>query len=536
MFLWLVMKYSKLKYEYNLKRKIEDDFGKRSIGHNLKIDFISDLYYRENKEAYSIDDITFYDLNLDKVFLKIEHSYSTLGIQYLYKLLREPKFNREYFVRLREIRDSLIDNKKIAKDLAFEFSKLGFFKEQVIETIYKGVDYSKYKSYKLPVYILSFNVLLIIINIFLKSSLFTMYIMLSFIFSFYVKHQMKKASQGKILQYQVISEILGLSKSLEKYNIDFLNQELENLRGLNIKLKNLRKKISGIEFKGYGTENDIFLNLLDTIFMISSRNFFASSDEINRNSKELKNMYLTLGKIESYLSIASLYLSGDYVDVEFIDEDFKLSSKNLSHILLDENQVRANFNFNDENILLTGSNASGKSTFLRNIGIANVLATSLGFVKAEEYKTSFFYIQSAIDISDSIEKSMSYFMAETIAIKRMIKDEKVKKLLILDEIFKGTNTIDRISAAYNTLIYLGKDKKVIAATHDIELTSLLKNNFKNYHFEEIIKDKDILFDYTLKEGPANSRNAIEILRVQDYPDEIVERAKEMAEKFERGKW
>ena len=123
-------------------------------------------------------------------------------------------------------------------------------------------------------------------------------------------------------------------------------------------------------------------------------------------------------------------------------------------------------------------------------------------------------------------------MAESSAIKRMIDSED--GIYILDEIFKGTNTIDRFSAALFTLKYLSKRGFVIAATHDIELTRLAEG-FKNYHFEENIKDGDIFFDYKLKEDYAKTRNAIEILKINDYPEEIVKAAKEFSLNLEKEK-
>lgn len=231
-----------------------------------------------------------------------------------------------------------------------------------------------------------------------------------------------------------------------------------------------------------------------------------------------------------YLGLAISYESiEDKCMVDF-KEDNLLSAKNLHNPILyyKGSSVPNTFEFN-KSILLTGSNASGKSTFLRSLGSNIIFAESLGFAFADYFSLSRKNLYSAIDIRDSIDKNVSYFMAETLAIKRMIENKN--SIYILDEIFKGTNTIDRISAALFTLKYLSKQGLVIAASHDIELTKLL-DNFDNYHFEEIIENKDIVFDYKLKEGPSKTRNAIEILRIENYPDEIVEKAKEFSKILE----
>ena len=140
-------------------------------------------------------------------------------------------------------------------------------------------------------------------------------------------------------------------------------------------------------------------------------------------------------------------------------------------------------------------------------------------------------LTSAIDISDSIMENLSYFMAESKAIGDMIEDDE-EKIILLDEIFRGTNTIDRIASATATLKYLARNNHVVAATHDIELTILLKDLYKNMHFEEKIEDGDIKFDYLLKEGPATSRNAIAILDNLNYPREIISEAIALSKELE----
>ena len=101
----------------------------------------------------------------------------------------------------------------------------------------------------------------------------------------------------------------------------------------------------------------------------------------------------------------------------------------------------------------------------------------------------------------------------------------------IDEIFKGTNTTERIAASESVLNYLDTEKhyKVIAATHDIELSEYLKANYENYHFNESIENNQIYFDYKIKKGKANTRNAIELLRITQFPERVYTRAKQTIE-------
>ena len=111
-------------------------------------------------------------------------------------------------------------------------------------------------------------------------------------------------------------------------------------------------------------------------------------------------------------------------------------------------------------------------------------------------------------------------------------------LCFVDEVLRGTNTVERIAASTQILKKLAKEKvECFAATHDIELTSLLKEEYDVYHFEGDVSDNDVRFDYKLKKGPATTRNAIKLLGVLGYDENIVKDAQDMADSFlERGVW
>lgn len=97
-------------------------------------------------------------------------------------------------------------------------------------------------------------------------------------------------------------------------------------------------------------------------------------------------------------------------------------------------------------------------------------------------------------------------------------------LCFIDEILRGTNTVERVAASSQLLQELaGKNAICFAATHDIELTYLLEGWFDNYHFEEILEDGDISFDYKLRKGRAASRNAIRLLELIGFDESVVKK-------------
>ena len=212
---------------------------------------------------------------------------------------------------------------------------------------------------------------------------------------------------------------------------------------------------------------------------------------------------------------------------------FYLRTGEIYHPLL-ENPVSYSFELENMGALVTGSNASGKSTFLRAIGINCIFAQSFYFVHGKKYEGSYFKLLTSIGTTDNIVKGDSYFMSEAKSLKRIIDglSDEYPVLCILDEIFRGTNTAERISAALEVLNYImEKESCVIAATHDLELTGLVDDRFKNYHFKETIEDRDIIFDYILRDGPCTTRNAIAILEYLGYPKDIYENARKGAKNY-----
>jgi DNA mismatch repair ATPase MutS len=145
-------------------------------------------------------------------------------------------------------------------------------------------------------------------------------------------------------------------------------------------------------------------------------------------------------------------------------------------------------------------------------------------------------IFSAIRISDDLMNDKSYYFEEVLTIKEMIDNSMDGKpnLFLLDEIFKGTNTVERISAGKAVLSFLTKAENIVfVSTHDIELADLLKHEYQLYHFSEKVDHKTVAFDYRLKEGKLKNRNAIRILEINNYPEDIIKEAIEISKELDQ---
>jgi DNA mismatch repair ATPase MutS len=181
---------------------------------------------------------------------------------------------------------------------------------------------------------------------------------------------------------------------------------------------------------------------------------------------------------------------------------------------------------------------SGKTTFIRTIAINAITAMTLNTCFADQFSMQRMKIYSAIRISDDLLNDRSYYFEEVLTIKDMIQEcqTEMPNLFFLDEIFKGTNTVERISAGKAVLSWLNRgENKVFVSTHDMELTDLLHDEYMLYHFSEQVDDKNVDFDYKLKSGKNHNRNAIRILEINGYPESVVQEAVDISRIFDEAR-
>jgi len=280
----------------------------------------------------------------------------------------------------------------------------------------------------------------------------------------------------------------------------------------------------------------VMMELVKIVFLIEPLFLFGTLKRIDTKRTEIEDVFLFVGEIDALVSIASLRKKlNNFCTPTIIDGQKRLIAQEVYHPLI-EGCVKNNLKVNDKSILLTGSNMSGKTSFIRSLAINVITGLTINTCFAEHFAMPRMRIFSAIRISDDLMNNRSYYFEEVITIKEMIDKSKDSdlNLFLLDEIFKGTNTVERISAGKAVLSSLNEGNNIVfVSTHDIELADLLKNEYDLYHFSEIVDHKTVDFDYKLKEGKLKNRNAIRILQINDYPESIIKEAIEISEELDK---
>ena len=176
---------------------------------------------------------------------------------------------------------------------------------------------------------------------------------------------------------------------------------------------------------------------------------------------------------------------------------------------------------------------SGKTTFIKTVGVNFILAQTLYFSLSETFFIPKYVVKASIKRNEDLEEGKSYFFAEIEALKNFIvlSSSDDRYLFLVDEIFRGTNTIERLASSTAVLKYLSKDNLVFVTTHDIELQELLQHSFYMFHFSEQVENEKFFFNYKIKKGPCSSGNAIKLLEIMSYPESITNEANIIAKKF-----
>lgn len=532
-------------YEYfrkinKIKKDILNSYGKKvNIKKNkTDINYASNYFKntKDDKEFY-IDDITWNDLSMDKFFLSINNTRTSIGDEFLYSIFRNISFDINKLKGRDEIIEYFRENPKERFDIQFILGKLGKKESANLSFYFKNPKEVPKNRIVLYRTLQLLPIILLILIIFYPPAFFLLIISLAF--NMWLHGRLKKYNGYRVDDYMYMIGMANVARKIYSLKLKEVNSKFPNIKEnlSNVKcIKNIFIDTSPAAGNG---ESGVLSEYMKMFFLKDVIKYEKVCRTVMENTKDFEKIYEFIGMIDSMISISSYRDSIKNYCKPVFNESKKMNFTGIYHPFIEEPVT--NDGVIDKSILITGSNASGKSTFLKTVALNAITAQSIYTVFAKEYSSSFFRVYSSMALNDSIFKKESYYMVEIKSLKRIIDaiNYDIPILCFVDEILRGTNTIERIAASSEVLKYFSSSNNCIciAATHDIELTHILEGHFKNYHFQEEIKDNDIKFDYIFYKGRATTRNAIKILDLIGYDKNIVKNAEKSAEDFMKdGVW
>ena len=502
-------------------------------------------YFEYHKPENALDDITWNDLGMDGVFARMNYCRSAAGEELLYHILRTPSsadlgrfeeqvsfFDREEDARVL-LQGALEESRQTSKYSAYDH-----LNELDREDVRSNVRH----------YLMLAGMALCIAGCaFGRVGLFLPLLILLIAINLVTYYREKDRINLYLSTFEYLLRLLYGSEKIKKTLVSGSYGDLfsEDIEAMDRELKAMQSFRRGSFLvmsrpTSSGDPVELLFDYLRIVTHMDLIKFNRMFRHLLQHEENVDRLIAATGRLDARISVACFRasLQGRYcLPEEAAGKTLKL--EDAYHVLVKgavTNSVTC-----DKNVLITGSNASGKSTFLKTVAICAVLAQSVRTVPAGRYVAPPYRIFSSMALTDNLAEGDSYYMVEIKSLKRILdaaKEEGARVLCFVDEVLRGTNTLERIAASSRVLKQFAEsDVQCFAATHDGELTDILKDLYENFHFDGDLTDGDVRFDYRLRQGSAKTRNAIRLLRQIGYDDAIVNDAEQMAARFlETGVW
>lgn len=505
-------------------------------------------YFAHKQDEYYLDDITWDDLDMDSIYQLMDHTQSSSGAEYLYAMLRTPKQTKEDFGALETDITYLMAQEEERLNLQMLLHELGSTGRF---SLYDYIDYldSLGKKNNLKHYLGIIALAVSVVLIFVSASVGVMLLICVACYNIATYLKEKGQVQPYVTSFSYIMRLLDCTEGILKQNMTGMSEYKQELQVTQKAFRDFKKKSKmAFQMNGGATGNpmEICMDYVKMLLHIDLISFNNTLNLVQDKKEQILQMCEKVGYLDAVISIGAFRKSLAYYCVpqfEDVNQETSFTVTEGYHPAI-VGAVANSFS-QKKGMLITGSNASGKSTFLKMTAINAVLAQTIGTCAAKEYRAPLFQIYSSMSLRDNLSGGESYYIVEIKALKRImdvaeqLHQRQVNPLLcFVDEVLRGTNTVERIAASTQVLKRLAqKNIYCFAATHDIELTHLLERDYGNYHFEEEVKDGDVLFSYHLLEGRAHTRNAIKLLQVIGFSKDIIQEADDMAQQFlTTGEW
>lgn len=494
------------------------------------------IYYEETRDSLEgsrqLDEITWNDLEMDEVFLRVNQTKCYIGEQVLYRRLHhlEPGEDWEQFEWQQAFYKEREEERIELEEALAEIGKREeayylpqFLKHSALCQIGNTALY-----HILQVLLFSS----ILVGIFTKNALGIGAAVLFAVLNLGIYTVTKSKYEAFLHALLNLRQVICFCEKIEKEpkwkELAAANDFASALNSL----KKMKRLIRGLQIRrNSGMTGDPMALLADylygiTLYDLSVFNHIAKM--IEGKQEQVLQLYEFVGKVDLSISVASFRASLPAVCGPDFQKDLSIKGEGLYHPLIPE-AVGNDFHMTASS-LITGANASGKSTFMKALAINVILAQTLHTCAAQALSLPRLAVMTSMAVRDDLLSGESYYIREAKYLKRMLDavDLGIPVLCVIDEILKGTNTRERLAASEAVLQYFsGRNCLTLAATHDMELVEKLHRQYDCYYFESRMEEQDIRFDYRIRTGIGGGSNAIKLLKVLGFPEEVTDAAQKL---------
>lgn len=528
-----VMAISGLLERRKLRRSLAAAFGRpprRKYTEEIWESIASDWEYERRSDKPLVDDLTWNDLDMDRIFARINSAGSSVGEENLYAMLHRQNCDRAELERFERAVCLFGSRPDIRLEAQVALAELGRVTGNGILRFFHNPAGQRLRhAWLYP--LLSLMAVASLLSLIPLHPTGAVFIVLMSMINILVYYRTKSELDAELTSVHYIASLVGCARRLSRLRAEELRPLTEKLLSLSAPLRRIGR-MAGLVMGSSTSSMDFLSEYVKIFFMLDFTAYHRMLAAIRRHGAECRELYRLVGFLDSAIAVASYRKSVPVCCRPEFTESDEIHLRGLVHPLLSHpvpNTVTLR-----RSALITGSNASGKSTFVKAVAVNAILGQTIHTCLGEEFRFRPSFVVTSMAVRDDLETGESYYIAEIRSLKRILDrlGGSTRCLCLVDEILRGTNTVERIAASAAVLGYLSRRNCLaLVATHDIELTEITRGRFDNFHFQEQVDDSGVHFDYRIREGRATTQNAIRLLDVMDYPPEIVRTARELAHKF-----
>lgn len=476
----------------------------------------------------SVDDRTWTDLGMDEIHSQLDICFTIAGRNELHRILRHALPGTEVVRERAALIDLFRNDAERRLEIAETLARIGEERDADPAVLLWGQAVKTDRLFPLFVGMCCAAIAAILITAFLNPTLGIITIVVVFITNMVVYYRKARHLSVDVPALRVLSRMVDAAPRLPFYDLTALQQEARSCR------RAFAWLLTGAPSPSPSFSGDIVEMLLIYVkifFQIDLIAYNRIIQTITAKREAFQRLYQGMGSIDALYALASYRARRKRTCDASAAAGEEPSSRPSAAIEVDgvyhplvTKAVANTMAIGRPGAIVTGTNMAGKSTFLRTVGISVLFAQTAGFAFAKRYAAPLFRIMSSIEKHDDLAEGKSFYYDEAERIYRMIEQvgAGTPVLLLIDELLSGTNSLERESASIAILHYLADSPALtLAATHDVAIARGVADRYELYYFTDNADEHGLSFDYTLHNGIVGTRNAIKLLRLIGYPEDVI---------------
>jgi DNA mismatch repair ATPase MutS len=487
-----------------------------------------DLTRSAQSASGHVDDKTWKDLEFDRILSTLDTTVTPIGSQYLYKQLRTYNDDAEELSRTYQTCELLKNDQPLREEIQVTLAHLRDDAHAEVADLLFGPPPQKPKHH-VAVYVGSTAAALALIAAFLLP--FGIWIFLTAVavnlgILYVLAPQIRAGSNAK----KKMARVIAVAERLANIRTERTVPQLARLIARRAERSEIRRKLKRLAIDRDTPMVGYAYIWLELLFLVDLLVYLGAVDTFNLYRPHLVETFELLGSLDATIAIACfMQRVPDHCKPRVV-EDALIDIQEGHHPLI-ANPTKNSVRLKGKSALVTGTNMAGKTTFIKMVGTNIVLGRTLGVCLASSATLPRSSVMACIHGEHSIASGKSHYFAaiETILSFVRAAERGECRVFLIDELFRGTNTTERIAAAKAVLEALGEHAQVLVTTHDVELQDFLGQRFDMFHFQED-PDIDEVFDHRIRPGAYWGTNAIRLLARVGFPRAIIEEATRLAQK------